>query len=244
MSMRRWHTRSEAAARRRWQLRWGAVLLIAIGLAAGCPFTPRDAPEPGTPGVDPGCRTPVPFRDPTEPAVVKDNIVAALRKRGFDGPTIPNYERSLDSLFIYLPDPDSDAGAPGGCGGPFFANWGRSREVRFMLETLETGSAVPDSVEISVPGFTEEGGTGDPNLRRFRVQYVMTLRGIPETGGRRSECYGGTALWDFFDQPDSQIFWTLIRWEDLQPLSETARCQGTTYKGTLGMLRSFWGQCQ
>src|SRR6185295_11358729 len=101
------------------------------------------------------------------------------------------------------------------------------------------------TVEVSVPQFVEDTGFGGatPTYKRFRVQYLVTLRGIPETGGgRRNECYGSNALWDIVDAGGLN-FWTLLRWEDTDPLPDNIRCATGTYKGSLGILRASWGQC-
>jgi len=117
-----------------------------------------------------------------------------------------------------------------------------------MQDTLELGltlGAAPDSVEMKVPQFIEDTSfPGTAFYKRFRVQYLVTLRGIHPAGGdRRNECYGSNALWDLQDAGGLN-FWTLVRWEETDPLPEGSRCDTGTYIGSLGMLRAQWGQCE
>jgi hypothetical protein len=232
------------------RLRLAGVLVVTLtALGSSCPFTPRDTPEPCTPGVDVDCDSPVPFKQPLDPQTVRDNIIAALRKRHTDGPKIdPNYAKSLDLEFGYVPDATASAIAPGGCSTPYFLPWTHGREVQFMQDTLELGltlGVAPDSVELTVPQFIEDTSfPGTPFLKRYRVQYLVTLRGIePSAGDRRNECYGSNALWDFQDLGGLN-FWTLLRWEDTDPLPESVRCATGTYVGSLGLLRAQWGKCE
>ena len=239
MWTQRCSTRSEPGRRRA-----GVAGLVALGLllvAVGCLFTPRDAPPPCTPGVDEGCKTPVPFKDPLTPEIVRDNVVNAIRKRGWDGPNLDNYDRSLNEQFSYDPDALTEATAPSCNGAPFFLNWGKFREAQFMRAALEEvgTSVVPDSARISFLVYTED--TTFPNTTdrmRYNVQYLMTLV-YPESSGLGTECFGADAKWDLIGGDRNE--WSLLRWEDLGPI-ETSSCSGT-YMGTLGVLRVRVGEC-
>jgi hypothetical protein len=217
----------------------GAAVLALVLL--GCLFTPRDSPPPCTPGVDPNCRTPRPFKDPLTPEIVRDNIQSGILKNGFDGPTLDNYNRSLNEQFVYIPDALSAATAPTCNGAPFFQNWGKEREVQFMRAVLEEvgSAAVPDSARIDFPVFAED--TSFPNTtdrKRYNVQYFLTLV-YPASSGRGVECYGANAKWDMIggDRND----WSVLRWEDLEPIPSPS-CSGT-YGGTMGALRVRDGEC-
>jgi hypothetical protein len=227
------------------------VALVAAGGALvllGCLFTPRDAPPPCTPGVDAGCNTPRPFKDPLTPEIVRDNVVGAILKRGSDGPTLDNYDRSLNDLFGYVPDALPAATAPACSGAPFFGSsssptWGKTREARFMRQVLEVvgTSAVPDTAKIVFSVYTEDTSfPPDPqhDRKRYNVQYTLTLV-YPPAPGRGVECYGANAKWTLVG--GSQNNWSLQRWEDLEPIP-SPDCSGT-YMGTLGVLRVREGEC-
>jgi hypothetical protein len=237
--------------------RWGALLLLLGTLAvsgSSCPFNPRDSHPPCTPGVDAGCRTPVPFVQPISPEVVRDNIVKALKKRpfvngsGFDGPNlIPNYELSLDEAFVYVPDAIGEAAANDrSCNGnPFFLDWGKDREVRFMQIVLEEGTsrtAPPDTVDLAISQFQlSSGGSPDPDRPRYTLQYVLTLKyAARDTIPRRVECYAANAIWDFigFLSNDNR----LLRWEDTESLTDFG-CAGGNTLGAVGVLKALDGQC-
>jgi hypothetical protein len=163
MSMHRCNTRSDAARRRVLEGALGirALLLTAAWSRRDVPFTPRDTQRRAARRRS-ELRHPVQFRDPISPEVVRDNIIAAVRKRGTDGPTItPNYKDSLEprSPTCRIPTP-----TPGRrcAGGPFFAGWGKDREVRFMLETLKRARRSPT-----------------PSNCRFRSSRRRPGRGIP-----------------------------------------------------------------
>jgi hypothetical protein len=239
MWTRRCNTRFEAGDRR-----WVWVALVAAGAALaglGCLFTPRDAPPPCTPGVDAGCKTPVPFKDPLTPEIVRDNIQGAIRKRGFDGPNLDNYDRSLNDLFAYVPDANTALTAPPCGADPFFFNWGKLREAQFMRKVLEVvgSNAVPDSAAIVFTVYSEDPTYNNTtDLKRYNVQYTLTLV-YPESSGRGIECYGANAKWDLIGGDRNN--WTLLRWEDLEPVP-TPSCRGT-YGGTMGVLRVREGEC-
>lgn len=240
MWTRRCNTRSEPGAGRLRTVLLGAAGVALVGL--GCLFTPRDAPPPCTPGVDVGCKTPVPFKDPLTPEIVRDNVIGAIRKKGFDGPNLDNYDRSLNEQFLYLPDVLTAATAPSCPGGPFFLNWVKAREVQFMRAVLEEvgASDLPDSARISFGLYSEDTGWPDATTdkKRYNVQYFLTLV-YPTSSGRGVECYGANARWDLIGGNRNE--WSLFRWEDLEPVPSPS-CSGT-YLGTMGALRVREGEC-
>jgi hypothetical protein len=242
MSTRPFRTRSE---------QFGGRILTALaagllGLAAGgCPFSPREAPIPCTPGIDAGCKTPPAIESPTDPIKAMDNISKSLRKRGFDGPNlVPYYQDALAEEFLYLPDADAEAAAAGkSCNGqPFFANWDRTREVHFMQQILEPAQGYPDTVELKYLSRVESDPFPETDKTRYNVEYVLSLVfKATEMTERRVECYGATALWDFNGGDRSD--WRLLRWEDTSPLQNVS-CPGGTYGNTLGRLKALVGQCE
>ena len=231
MWTRRCRTISERRLRR--AALWLAVSLGAALVAGGCPFTPRDAPAPL-------CPLPADFREPLRPETVRDNIRAALRihivRCGADslpvpaGPSIdPNYQESLDSGFVYLPDLEAHSRAQqSGCP-TLFDRWTRRREVQFMRSVLEaaTDSTRLRAVDIRFTRFDTLEAT--PERVRYNVDYRMTL----EYPGR-TDTVGGNARWDLVG--GTRNFWTLKRWEDLSSVSRTIQ--------TLGVLRVQRGQCE
>jgi len=225
------------------------LAVLTLGLlgvtAVRCSFSPRDAPLPCTPGVDPNCNTPPDIQPPISPTVVMDNINKSLRKRGVDGPNVePYYRDQLSELFFYVPDADAEVAAAGRTcppGVPYFVNWDRQREVQFMLEVLQNGTVVPDSVTLTYLSRVEADPFPETDKTRYNVQYVLSLvyAGSDSTA-RRLECFGATSLWDFngLDRNDCR----LLRWEDTGPLQNVS-CPGGTYGGTIGALKAVAGSC-
>ena len=248
-----WHprslTRSEArraapeAVRRAGSfspLRLAVAALLCLGACDS--FSPRSAPTPCDPDTDPDCKPLPPFLEPQTPELVRTNIQAAVQERTVQ----PNYVRSLTpepadqpGLFTYIPDPGAEAQAPPG----FFVGWNKDREVQFMLTLLEAsagGGAALDSlnqVELAFPRYTVDPTfPSTPDLTRYDVEYVLALTyesGDPPV--ERTDRYAGRAKWDLTG--GNRNFWTLLRWEDISPLS----VPGATIIGTMGTLRVFVG---
>lgn len=226
--------RSERPRRRRGRA-W-VVGLAAVALAGCDLFSPRTPPAPCDPDTDPNCQPPPEFLEPLLPEIVRDNIKAAV-----DGRTVsPNYERSLTpepadqvGLFTYIPDQNAEAQAPPG----FFDGWNKGREVQFMLTLLEASGDSLRSVELVFQRYTQDPGFPATNdLKRYDVDYVLSLtyaRGDPPV--ERIDLYAGRAKWDLTG--GDRNFWTLLRWEDVGPLT----VPGETIIGTMGTLRAFVG---
>jgi hypothetical protein len=191
--------------------------------------------------VDANCRTPVPVEDPITAQIARDNIVKAVKKRGFDGPNlIPNYDISLAPLFLYVPDADALQAASGrSCAGaPFFDNWGHEREVRFMQLVLEEASTLPDTVDLEILRW-ELDARPNPDQERYRIDYVFSLRFAARDSTPR-ECYAATALWTFSGASRSHFL--LEKWEDTASLLDT-RCAGGATQGSIGILKVLQGDC-
>lgn len=229
-------TRSERR-RGRWHTRLPLVLSYCalVCLCACDSFTPREAPPPCDPVSDPTCRPPPEFISPITPLVVRDNI-----QRAIEGQTvIPNYERSLapepedlPDVFAYFPDQEAEGLAPSP---DYFVGWDKEREVQFMLTALEADSTL-DNVEMVFPRFSVDPDfPSTSTLTRYDVDYELTLtyvRGDPPQ--TETEFYAGRSKWDFFTG-DRDLFWTLLRWEDISlPPSPS-----DTPIGTMGSLRVF-----
>ena len=210
------------------------ALLLASG---GCDtFTPRVAPPPCDPATDPDCRPPAREVDPTSPRAVVDNIIAAL-----NGYTVePNYRNALSALardngepaFEYIPEPGLADLHPG-----VFDGWEENREVRFMLDLLESGSARPINVDFKVTQFEEtDFPVPTTNEKRYNVEYDLTLTFRDSTQDPpvdRTERYCATALWDFFG--GDRNAWVLERWEEISPSTDD------TCRGSMGLLRATTG---
>jgi hypothetical protein len=218
----------------------------------GCPFTPREAPQPINPNCNPAQERNCPalFERPITPEKMAANLERALRKVvGQDaqgpfsnGPTLdPNYFETLDSSFVYVPDPLAEARGGDCPTGRFFDNWNRAREVQFMRTVLEgTGDAFPEVVTVDVVIGRETGVlTGDE--RRFEVVYSVTMQFPPSDGNPegRTECFSANALWDLAGVLRNDF--TLRRWEDLPTPPDPALCPGE--HRTLGILRAERGVC-
>ena len=241
MWTRRFPTPSEVRGHRLATALGAALAVLAV---SSCLFDPRDAPPPCTLGT-PGCSTPRPLNPPLTADIAFENIRLALLKNGTDGPNlVPNYDQSLSPNFLYVPDADASATAANrfcGAGVPFFADWGHARELRFMQEILESPTA-PDSAALTYLSKTEADDIPDPDVTRYRVDYVLSLvHAATDTTARLAECYSGTALWDFSGVLRQEFL--LVRWEDLNTLPGVA-CPGGQVPGTVGMLRATDGSCQ
>ena len=239
MSTRRSRTRSDRRPPA-WAGRPGACagLLGVLAAAAGCLFEPRDAPPPCDPITDPTCRPPAVFVEPTEPAIVRDNIERAL-----EAPTVdPNYRDSLSGVgagadglqFVYRPDNAVYELNP-----PLFDGWEEEREVQFMLNVLETGQNRARSVQVSFLEFFDTGvipdGCSAGDCARYQLQYDIRMifrdqSQDPPVEVERRFC--AEAIWDLAG--GSRNFWRVKRWEELRPLllSGDLPCEGT-----LGLLR-------
>lgn len=211
----------------------GLLMIAALPFAAGCPFTPREAPTPCDPNADPTCRPPAVFVDPVRPDIVRDNIERAL-----EAPTIfPNYDESLDAAFVYDPDLVTEALVPVDCP-TFFLNWDQAAEVQFMQTALEPGSSVtqPTRVQVTFQSFVDSGELNDPNELRYNVEYevALTYPDPQQTPPTRIDRFGAIAKWDLVRGADQ--LWALKRWEDIQPREDGGR--------TLGFLRVTRGECR
>lgn len=210
-----------------------AVLPLAV---SGCPFTPREAPEPCDPATDPTCRPPAQFVDAVVPELVRDNIERAL-----ESPTIfPNYDESLDDAFRYDPDLVTEALVPVDCP-TFFVNWDKAAEVQFMQTALEPGPSAtqPTRIQVTFQRFVDSGELNDPNQLRYNVDYevVLTYTDPSQTPPTRTDRFGAVAQWDLARGAD--LLWVLKLWRDIAPLvppEEGGR--------TLGFLRVTRGECR
>ncbi len=233
----RFRTRSERP-RGAWLAGWAIALSGCAVLCLGAcdSFTPREAPPPCDPVNDPSCRPPPDFLAPINPLIVRDNIERAIEGRTVE----PNYKRSLapepedlPDAFVYFPDPQAEALAPFP---GYFVGWDKVREVQFMLTLLEASGDSLRNVEMAFPRFSVDPDfPSTSTLTRYDVDYELTLtyvRGDPPQ--ERIDFYAGRSKWDFFTG-DRDLFWTLLRWEDigLPPSSSS------TPIGTMGSLRTF-----
>ena len=236
MCSRACRTCSRAGARgssRPSRLGASALALAALLWTGGCDsFTPRQPEPPCDPATDPTCVPPHGFLDPTEPVIVRQNVEGGLETFTVD----ENYKPSLDNVFIYVPDPAAEAVALPG----FFDGWNKEREVQFMLNVLQTGTRRPRQVQMDFSRFEENDVFPASNETRYEVTYELTLTFRDETKNPpvdSSERYSGRALWDFVDT-GSRNFWTIIKWEDLEPQCAPG---DSTCQGTLGILRATSG---
>jgi hypothetical protein len=204
-----------------------ALILVGLGAFGGGCFTPRDPPPPCV-----TCPTPAPFKEPIIPEFVRDNIEGSLERPTID----PNYKDSLSDLgagslgFLYIPDAGAEAAATPG----FFQGWDKSREVQFMLNLLEAGAA-PQSTDMLFTMYEDTGELQGTNELRYEVHYEFTLTYVIGDS-TEVECYAARAFWDL--EGGDRNFWTLTKWEDLEPLpNPSGPCEGT-----MGLLRALSGQ--
>ncbi|MFQ5599924.1 MAG: hypothetical protein ACE5G2_05150 [Candidatus Krumholzibacteriia bacterium] len=212
-------------------------------MAAMCDtVTPREAPPPCDPQTDPTGVPPASFREPLTPETVRDNIRDAITT-----PTLePNYRVSLTDEdpgagiagFAYLPDESARSAATQG----FFDGWNKEREVQFMLAFREETVTPLDSfetVEMNFPVFQDTGELQGTDQARYEVQYELIRefsdRTVEPPVVINRERYTGRAFWDLIGGDSN--FWTLQKWEDLEPLTDDE----DPAVGTLGILRAVLG---
>jgi hypothetical protein len=173
---------------------------------------------------------------PLTPELVRDYIEMAMEMRIPE----PNYRRSLagppddkQDSFAYLPDANAEANAPAG----FYTGWDKAREVHFIIALLDSSVDSLQKVTLDFSRFSDDPDfQATTNLRRFDVEYVLTLTYLD--GNASTEWvtrYGGIAKWDFAGGDFS--FWTLSRWKDIAPLEDSSN----PVVGTMGTLRAVVG---
>ena len=164
------------------------LCLFAMAPLVGCGvFEPRDAQAPTAEGTS--------WVVPDFPEKVFQNL-----KSGLEDGTGVNYERSLHTLFTFIPlDEDANQIGP-----DKYLNWTRDVETQVMQRMLAEASKV--EVEFVTPILEE----GSPTDAKFRAKYELKItdRAQPPVTTE----YQGTAFFDF----KKTVQWELIQWQDIE----------------------------
>ena len=209
-SRRPGQSRSLAGRLRRfaaWAARTAAPAgLVAAGglLVASCIFSTRDPENPQTESV--------PFRDPSAPDSVLENIRVTLGRKYLE-----NYNLSLDAGFTFVPAPED----VGHWGSGAYEGWGKNAELEAFTAILDAAGTAQ---------FTWRGGVRYSDWCDD-IRYSMTFRNTAVTPAQDTVFAGEADL--YFRQDGTQ--WKLLRWED-------KRVQGDTLSlGYLRVSRKVWG---
>jgi hypothetical protein len=170
------------------------LLLVPFAMMAGCIFDTREANPPGGVGST--------WQVPDFPSKVFLNLESGLEEL-----TGTNYERSLNEIFTFVPLPEDANNLPGGA----FDDWSVDVEMQVVRRLLA------DANKIAV-NFTDleqiRNQTGFADFQGFYDLSVIDRSIPPDT-----VIYKGKAQFDF---QEGSKGWQMVRWEDLERVTNFA----------------------
>ncbi|MFA4947749.1 MAG: hypothetical protein WC674_04460 [Candidatus Krumholzibacteriia bacterium] len=168
------------------------LLLLATIVQEGCIFEPRTAETPAS-GTDQ-----YPWILPNRPKDVFANL-----KSGVASNRDSNYERSLDSLFTFIPSLDAATTYPGK-----FESWTKKIELE-VLKSIKIDYAGARTVQFGDSNLHFDKENEQGGLATFEGIYMITLH----LGNGSAEVYAGIAR---FTIVLSTQGWVLKTWEDIE----------------------------
>ncbi|MCX5753481.1 MAG: hypothetical protein NTW97_07500 [Candidatus Krumholzibacteria bacterium] len=173
-----------------------AILLILATIAPeGCIFEPRTAETPET-GTDL-----YPWIVPNRPKDVFANLASGVASNRDS-----NYERSLDSLFTFIPSVEAEEAYRGR-----FADWTKTVELD-VLGRIKTTYLGARSAQFGYANLRFDSEDEVGSVAHFRGPYTITLN---RGDGSPAQIYAGEAIFTIIQGTQG---WVLFKWEDIQPL--------------------------